>query len=171
MLTPDFSGMPFVDIGPADTLLCEDEKLFLPMGTSLNVSTYLWNGHQSQPAFTVEKPGIYYLKVSNQCGEYSDTIQVDFKNCKIWLPDAFTPNNDGLNDKLHLLGDLTDVYDCSIAIYNRTGNLVFYSQDKNAAWNGQYKGILQSAGTFHYQVSFKLNGREYYLKGNVMLII
>jgi gliding motility-associated-like protein len=94
------------------------------------------------------------------------------KNCEstFFIPNSFTPNNDGLNDifKPIITGELLN-YDFSI--YNRYGQLVFRTSDVHQGWNGIFNAQQQNSGTFtwlcHYQ--FK-NDAERFAKGTVVLI-
>lgn len=69
----------------------------------------------------------------------------------IFVPNAFTPNNDGLNDQIRpiLAGIERLEY---FRIFNRFGQIVFESKEPESGWNGTIKGQLQGNGTFVYQV-------------------
>ena len=69
----------------------------------------------------------------------------------IKIPDAFSPNGDGVNDEFIIFPLSSTIED--IKIYNRWGEVVF-SAKGNAAWNGSYKGSVQQAGNFVLQVSY-----------------
>lgn len=69
----------------------------------------------------------------------------------IKIPDAFSPNGDGVNDEFIIFPLSSTIED--IKIYNRWGEVVF-SSTTNAAWNGSYKGSVQQAGNFVLQVSY-----------------
>ena len=87
----------------------------------------------------------------------------------IFLPNAFTPNDDGENDVLYLRGkNLSDLY---LAIYDRWGELVFETQDQEIGWDGTYKGKLAEPAVFVYYLEAEcIDGQEYFKKGNVSLI-
>ncbi len=70
---------------------------------------------------------------------------------EIKIPDAFSPNGDGVNDEF-IIFPLSSTIE-EIKIYNRWGEVVFYAKG-NAAWNGTYKGNAQQAGNFFLQVSY-----------------
>lgn len=70
------------------------------------------------------------------------------------VPDAFTPNGDGVNDFIYVRGwGIEDLI--SFEIYNRWGELVFETSDLNEGWNGQYKNEIQMADTYAYVVKAK----------------
>jgi gliding motility-associated-like protein len=68
----------------------------------------------------------------------------------LYIPTAFTPNGDGLNDEFKVEG--TDITRFYIAIYNRWGNQVFESTDPTLSWDGtfQNQGEPVNPGTFSY---------------------
>lgn len=74
---------------------------------------------------------------------------------RIGLPDAFTPNGDGINDIIKVDGwGIKDLIE--IRIYNRWGNEVFYSDDINSGWDGYYKGKLQSIDSYAYVIKAEM---------------
>ncbi|MCB0696496.1 MAG: hypothetical protein KDC07_03980, partial [Chitinophagaceae bacterium] len=84
-----------------DSTLCNGEEYTIGMGSILN-SQYYWSPTGTMDSLvTATEPGIYALTVQNRCGTFHDTALVDFKvcDCNPITPTAFTPNNDGLNDK------------------------------------------------------------------------
>ena len=102
----------------------------------------------------------------------TDTVTV-FVNksgeAKYFIPAAFTPNGDIINDcwKITILGNLTDF---ELSIYNRFGELVFFTKNTNACWDGTFKGKAQNAGNFVYTFKAKNLCREDARKGNLLLI-
>jgi gliding motility-associated-like protein len=95
-----------------------------------------------------------------------------------FIPNLFTPNEDGKNDLLRIYG-LSNIMKFSFSIYNREGSLVYKTNDIKEAtitgWNGSVRGILQPAGVYHWKVQGKynnggrllLNGKE---TGSIVLI-
>lgn len=127
----------------------------------------------------------------NQAGTYYDTIyyatncyninqtnlnlQVCNNNltCQLVLPNAFSPNNDGVNDTfMPETNCLINSYD--LWIYNRWGEELFWTNNPTDAWNGIYKGIKQELGVYVYKVQYTTieNGilQTKNLKGNISLI-
>jgi gliding motility-associated-like protein len=92
--------------------------------------------------------------------------------CKPFIPDAFTPNNDGKNDKARILfkGDLTLKL---FSIFNRFGEVVFTTNDINDGWDGIYNGELQDIGTYNYYIKAicgNSSNNEVEYKGTITLI-
>jgi gliding motility-associated-like protein len=115
----------------------------------------------------------YTVQVTNGlgCKDY-DTILVRVeKICgEVFIPTAFSPNNDGINDYAKVLNN-----DCirsmSFSIFDRWGTRVFFSDDPKKFWDGTYKGTPMDAGIFIYHFDgFLIDGKTVNLKGNISLI-
>jgi gliding motility-associated-like protein len=87
----------------------------------------------------------------------------------IVLPNAFSPNGDGVNDWFGASGSsIGNIY---LRIYNRWGQLIFESRDLNEAWNGKYKGFDCDLGIYVYSLSGAYNdGESFEHKGNITLV-
>jgi gliding motility-associated-like protein len=139
--------------------------------------------YQWSPAFGLSNPGIanpiavldqdavYYLTASTAAGCASaDTINIKvFKGPEIYVPTAFTPNGDGLNDILKALPvGLNFSY---FRIYDRWGNLVFSTTDHRIGWNGNQKGKDSNPGTYIWVTSgTQPDGKVVTKKGTFQLI-
>ncbi|MEZ4979477.1 MAG: gliding motility-associated C-terminal domain-containing protein [Chitinophagales bacterium] len=112
------------------------------------------------------------LTDSNGCvSETSVTVFVIGVTAEqIIIPDAFTPNGDGLNDVFRVV---TEEYfeDIEMIIYNRWGDILHRENGpSNHGWDGTYKGELQANDSYIYVVRvLTLDGNEFYLSGNVAL--
>ncbi|GIV26903.1 MAG: hypothetical protein KatS3mg027_0717 [Bacteroidia bacterium] len=96
-------------------------------------------------------------------------IDNECKESDVFVPNTFTPNGDGNNDVLYVRGYL--INELYFAVYNRWGELVFETTDKNKGWDGVYKGRAADVGVFGYYLRAKCpNGKEIFKKGNVTLI-
>lgn len=85
------------------------------------------------------------------------------------VPNAFSPNADGVNDIF--LPVNYGLSDFEFRIYNRWGQLVFQSSDSSIGWDGYFNGIEQEVGTYAYVVSGKgKDNAQYYRQGNLTLV-
>lgn len=86
----------------------------------------------------------------------------------VFVPNAFTPNNDDLNDILYArtLG-VTNFY---FAIYNRWGELVFETNDSNIGWDGTFGGVEVNEDVYGFYVSYTCDDEDLFLKGNVTVL-
>jgi gliding motility-associated-like protein len=115
----------------------------------------------------------YVVRVSTQEGCYAfDTLQVKVYKTppELFVPTAFTPNGDGLNDRLKPIpvGIATLVY---FRVYNRYGELVFSTNEVGKGWNGVYKGRDQGNESFVWQaLGIDYLGNQVFRKGQTTLI-
>jgi gliding motility-associated-like protein len=156
---------------PADTLLCQYETIQL--AATGDFSSYLWNTNSVDKTIAVKSPGQYWLQVKdrNNCVG-RDSIAISLKECVagFYIPSAFTPNHDGLNDlfKPILLGN---VLQYRFLIHNRYGQVVFETTDFKEGWNGKVNGIDQNSNGFTWVCWYLLQGSVAKTeKGNVMLL-
>ena len=90
-------------------------------------------------------------------------------NPLLGMPNAFTPNGDGLNDTAYVEG--RHIADLSYRIYNRWGELVFESNDINLGWDGRFRGVLQEQEVYVYVVEARfIDDSRQVLRGNLTLI-
>lgn len=87
------------------------------------------------------------------------------------VPNAFSPNDDGLNDLLYVRGSTLD-YIYTFKIYSRTGELVFETKNMGEGWDGTYNGEKLNGGVYVYYVEAPcaLNNSVILKTGNVLLI-
>jgi len=151
--------------------LCQYEKLQIQ--AKGNYKTYLWSNGSVQSGITADAPGQYILTVMDNNGcKGADTINIIQKNCYfgLYIPNAFTPNGDQLNDvfRARVYGT---VLSFNLSIYNRFGEIVFSSTDPLQGWDGTTKGNPADAGVFVWQCSYHLQGAgPVFEKGTVTLI-
>jgi gliding motility-associated-like protein len=124
------------------------------------------------PYFLGESQVKYNIKITDRYGcLITDTLNVYiFKNAEIYLPNAFTPNKDQLNDRFRplLVGIKKLLY---FKIYNRWGEEIFNTSDASKGWDGTYKGQLQPIETYTWIASgIDLDGRTINKSGNFLLI-
>ncbi len=85
------------------------------------------------------------------------------------VPTAFTPNGDGINDYVQVLG--YGITSFTWKVYNRWGQIVFSSLDRKSVWDGKFNGVLQPMDTYAYTLDIELSdGRKETKKGNITLI-
>ena len=166
--------IPSVFIGN-DTAFCEGELL---LSAPSEMNSYVWNNGATSQTITVSQEGTYSVKITdaNNCSN-SDSITIS-SNClnDIWIPNAFSPNNDGVNDVFMVRGNPQNTTIEKMLVYNRWGNKVFEANnilpnDKTTGWNGTYKGADVQFEVYGYYVVAKFkNGEKQILKGNVTLV-
>lgn len=156
---------------PTDTSLCTYSKLVL--SSQNNFSAYQWSTNSNTRSVTIDKAGTYWLKVSDQFGcKGVDSITINPEQCMegFYIPNAFTPNNDGKNDEYRplIFGDVTAY---RFTIYNRWGEKVFESKEVGKGWQGVYDKIKDKTSTFVWTCQYQLNGQPVkFEKGTVTLV-
>jgi gliding motility-associated-like protein len=88
---------------------------------------------------------------------------------ELYIPNTFTPNNDGRNDFFLAYGN--NVAKFRMRIYNQWGEFVFESQNLLRGWDGTYRGNMQPTGVYVYYVDVTFNsGVTKTFKGTVTLL-
>ena len=130
----------------------------------------------TNPSFTFPDSGNYTIEllVAHRNGCLDSTVQQlriePFQS--YFLPNAFTPNGDGTNDRFRGVGITRYISDFNLQIYNRWGELIFETSSEEEGWDGsnQRNGRRAQGGVYLYKVSFSgLNGEET-LTGYVTLV-
>jgi len=166
---------PLVNLGP-DTSVCPGQNAIFINNLVIEPSNYtnIWNTGENTPGVSVNSPGTYWLKVTSDFGcSNTDSVEV-YNRCYINIPNAFSPDGDGVNDYFFprqlLSRGLSGFY---MAIYNRWGEKVFETrQSDGRGWDGKLNGVMQPEGVYVYiiQVSFRDNNKEEKYQGNVTLL-
>lgn len=159
-----------------DTMVVEGEPVQL-IGTGGQY--YQWSPAQYLSSSSIPNPVArtygdvtYIMKISDDdnCTDSAKVRIRAFKDPDIYVPTAFTPNNDGKNDlfKVFPVGFILQ----ELKIYDRWGNVLFITNDHNKGWDGKYKGETMATGTFVWTASGinKKTGKPVYKKGNITLI-
>ena len=145
--------------------------------------TYLWSPPTGLNSTIIANPvGIYSfeidsvtykLVVTDQAGCADSAfvrVKVFKSNPYVFVPTAFTPNNDGKNDVVRpiAVGIQQIKY---FSIYNRWGQMVFTTSENGRGWDGKIAGRFQNTGVFVWMVSaIDYTGKPIFLKGTVTLI-
>ena len=99
-------------------------------------------------------------------------VEVEVVNCgepNIFIPNAFTPNADGINDVVQISGDYIASFE--LAIYDRWGEKVFSTKNINEAWDGTFRGKTCQAGVYFYKLQVNCEGGKTYVKGGDITLI
>lgn len=148
-VNPAFS----VDIGK-DTCM-NDTALLNLIATVAGATGWTWQDGSHDSAITVTSPGLYWVRVTvNNCTK-SDTILI--KPCPVqsyfYMPTAFSPNGDGLNDVFRPVGN--DIVDFHMIIFDRWGQMIFETSDQGQGWDGTCKGRYCDPGVYAYVLTYR----------------
>jgi gliding motility-associated-like protein len=172
---------PVADAGADQTLKCPPESLVL--GSPANPDfMYQWLQAKGLSAVDAAQPladsaGEFELIVTNAvngCKSRPDTVTIFWRNCEceFFIPTAFSPNHDGVNDILAPFKYCDDYKNLKFSIYNRWGELIFYTNDIRQGWNGEYKNELQQLDSYLWTLEYfdAVNQKERFEKGAVVLL-
>lgn len=157
-----------------DTTVCRDVPAVL--GNPQYGTTYQWSTGDTTCCLSPTYTGQYAVTVSNYCGTTSGSAYVRVvwpcENC-LAVPNAFTPNGDGINDRF-TPGIVCPLQYYRLRLYNRYGELVYETTSTSDGWDGTLRGTPQGIGVYHYYIDYTTllpNGTpSKMIKGNVTLI-
>lgn len=144
----DYQDTPVQKV-TSDTSKCKGYQLSFDV--SFPNASYEWQDLTSSSFYTVTNAGLYYCNVSNYCGMVIDTFNVTDIICECLpvIPNAFSPNGDGINDEFRPLINCTPSY-YHMLVFDRDGQKVFESFNVSDNWNGTYQNKLLPVGTYYY---------------------
>lgn len=122
---------------------------------------------------------IFYVRssiISGQVTCFSDFVSIPISvRSSLYIPNAFTPNNDGKNDLFLVYGSLVngnEIKDIKLNIYNSWGALIFQSNDQTKGWDGKVGGVAQPRGVYIYTLTATLRrtNEKITRRGSLLLI-
>jgi len=129
----------------------------------------------ASPTFTLTEEVTFEVEVmdSNGCIAIRTVVVIPTDTpCAepyVFVPNAFTPNGDGLNEQLHVDGN--QIIEMHLVIYNRWGERVFEAIDQSQTWDGTYEGKKLDPDVFGYTFSCTCtNGDTFSSQGNISLL-
>jgi gliding motility-associated-like protein len=142
---------------------------------------YLWdfddnnNSTDFSPSHSYADTGTYHVKykVTNSitgCESETEKTVIVTPYFRMYIPSAFSPNGDGLNDIFEIYGDAIDEY--NLNIYDRWGGSVYQSNSIKWPWEGKINGIYDAPqGAYVYVIKVKdVKGKEYEYSGTVTIM-
>ena len=107
---------------------------------------------ESSTSLVAAQEGSYKLRVStsdDRCAS-EDTIQIT-RFVKLVMPNAFSPNGDGLNDTWEIR-NLNSLTDAEVFVFNRSGALIYYADKNGQPWDGTYENQKVLPGMYRYLI-------------------
>ena len=135
-------------------------------------AAYLDNASSQHPIAILSKDTKFYLTVKDPAGclGYSTVLVKAYHGATYYIPNAFTPNGDGLNDVFIPIspGIQRTFY---FRVFNRWGKLMFESFDTKRGWDGSYRGMAQPPAVYVWVIKgVNIKGELIDMKGTVTLI-
>ena len=133
------------------------EEVYLSGNTDAPI--YYWEGTQFlsctnclSPQITTPENTYYVLHATDSLGcSASDTVQVNMEGI-LYVPNTFTPNNDGVNDFFEIKGE--NINEFELWIYNRWGEEIYYTNVMTNYWDGYYKGKLSQIDGYSWKIRY-----------------
>ncbi len=168
------------------SIVCPLDTIHFDNKSSGGIDSWKWdfgNGNTSNVKIPV---GFYYPEIGRDvyytitliaynsllnCGDTVKRVVKALSHCHIGVPSAFTPNGDGLNDFLYPL-NAVKADQLEFKVYNRYGQLVFFTRDWTRKWDGRIKGLLQDTGIYAWMLRYtdRDSGEKVFLKGTTLLL-
>ena len=148
---------PYVNAGN-DLFISFGEEVILQGNTNANSFAWYSSGYMScisclNPTVSPSQTTSYILSVTDTNGcQNSDTVSI-FINGVLYVPNTFTPNNDGINDVFEING--TEINKFELWIFNRWGELLYNTKNMNSFWDGTYKGNLVQMDTYIWKIKYE----------------
>ncbi len=156
---------------PRDTTLCQGETFII--NPTVNTADFLWQDGSRGYTYSATQTGMYRITAQNGCGRDTAGMYINFEPCPcaLLLPNAFTPNGDGLNDNFRPL-HACDMQDFTMTIFNRYGEKIFFTKDPLTGWNGKTDDNRLNMGAYVWTVSYTKPSDKQKVKkqGTVLLL-
>lgn len=162
---------PVINFGFLDSNLCD--AITFSYNFTVPHTTYRWMDGFNGPTREFSAAGTYWVAAENVCGYDSAgiTISIDEFGCRVDMPNAFSPNNDGINDIFRPLGNVYK-YE-TLEIFNRWGETLHVGPGEKG-WDGSYKGEVCPGGIYFFRLQYRklVNGypRLMVINGIVTLV-
>jgi gliding motility-associated-like protein len=147
---------------PFDTVICKGDPISLPV--SGRGYHYRWTDGSLLPSKIVEGESILEFEAFDRCYVYDYNIIARVRDCvcELFIPKAFTPNNDAHNQQFSM-SSICDFTEFEIHIYNRWGEQVYASKKVNFSWDGTNGESECPIDLYHYKITY-----SYALRGELM---
>ncbi|OFY49006.1 MAG: hypothetical protein A2W85_05635 [Bacteroidetes bacterium GWF2_41_31] len=163
---------PVIAFSGYDTLFVEPGYLLDAGNTA---QSYWWNTGATTSQITIDSTGLYSVEAESDQGcKSTEAVWVLWAGKSFFIPNAFTPNGDGLNDVFGAIPRIDYINQYRISIYNRWGQMIFDTSDLNQGWDGSYQGKPCQAGVYVYRIVYQDFGmgtqESKVMEGTVVLV-
>ena len=155
--------------------ICDGEELLLQTPVSA-----VWPNGDTTSTYRITESGRYRARLLSDCDERLRyfVYEVEDKDCDItyFVPNAFSPNRDGINDQLEFFFESDFNFSGQLYILDRWGNLLFQQEvnqaNSPARWNGTFRGKPLGAGVYvwAYEYVSGKDGKTRVISGDVALL-
>lgn len=141
-----------------------DESILFESEIAPEIIAWEWNfgdgksSSEKDPVHVYENPGTYEVKLTGYdifgCSAFEvNQVQVTSADAQVVIPNAFTPNGDGLND--YFLPKAKNIESITLEIFNTWGEKLFFTNSQESkGWDGTYRGQLLPPGNYLYRITY-----------------
>ncbi len=162
--------LPVVFLGN-DTIICNSCSITLDGGEGMDY--WIWQDGSVSQYYEVWDEGLYHVEVWKNGCMASDSIYISKGGVNVYLPNAFTPDGDGVNDVFKPVSS-EPLSDYHLTIFNRSGDVLFESSNSDLGWDGSYNNSLLNNGVYIWRILYTVygsnNAAKVEKKGTVTLI-
>ena len=163
-----------------DSVLCSGDSIRIRAFAD-NADTFTWlvgtsgASQLNDSTLSIRSGGLFRVTVANACGQAAaELVVTEFSDCgpacRYYVPNAFSPNDDGINDAFGPLSNCA-VESYELLIFNRWGQLLYRSSQSDGRWDGTYKGADCPAEVYGYLLKYTFRGQVAQVaSGEVMLV-
>ncbi len=144
------------------------------IATDNNFESILYRFNEKEIDFTFDTEGQYYARFigsnsDGSCEEYSDVYEIAIGASDLRIPNAFSPNDDGVNDVWKVAYRSLLSFNCWI--FDRYGNEIYHFSDPSDGWDGKIRGKKAKSGVYFYVIEAKgADGKNYKKSGDINII-
>lgn len=151
--------LPFIPIlGQNDTLICDDSELIIDYSAYEEIAQISWSDGSTESIRNFDEPGRYGFRINNFCQDIDGFVELSISPFEktdepIYVPNAFTPNNDGINDvfKAEKAVEM-EIRSYLFMVFDRWGNKIYESRNIQDGWDGTFQGQEMDPAIFAYHL-------------------
>ncbi|MBO6516110.1 MAG: gliding motility-associated C-terminal domain-containing protein [Bacteroidia bacterium] len=156
-------------VSTIDTTMCKTQMITLhprKRGTS-----YAWQDGSTDSSFVARDSGFYTVTIVSSADTTTEHYAVRIINCPCldYIPNAFSPNGDGLNDVFGL-SPWCNLPGYRLDIFNRWGERVYRTRSISASWDGEYMGRPCLPGVYMFMIHYKGEAGEDFVRSGTFLL-
>ena len=163
--------------------------IYHPEGNSFSDLLFYYDPNEDEVTETIGHWSYNWLTLDNvttggTIGSFSTLLLPNYNNFNdrpfilaserdfIYIPNTFTPNNDGVNDLFKVSFDEEQVVNFSFIVFDRWGAIVFQENQPNFSWDGVHKGEVVPDGAYIWKMNYQLKGKKQLIEqvGHVLVL-
>lgn len=163
--------VPDFDLGDPINLCTNDRDVPQVLSPGVPLPVYAWSTGDTGPQITVARPGLYTLRSNTVCGEKQASVAVSGCPTQVYVPNIFSPNDDGYNDLFTI--SARNIGEATLSVFSRWGDLLYQETGADLrGWDGTARGRPVAAGAYVYLLVYRESnsGERQELRGTVTVV-